>query len=60
MNDNYVLYKNDLPSDLLKTLLKSKSIAVDTEYMGLDLKKGNLCLVQLSSGDGRAFLVQLN
>lgn len=60
MNDNYVLFKNDLPSDLLKTLLKSKSIAVDTEYMGLDLKKGNLCLVQLSSGDGKAFLVQLN
>jgi hypothetical protein len=32
---------------------------VDTETMGLDPRRDRLCLVQLSSGDGSAHLVQL-
>ncbi len=48
------LYKNDLPSDLnLGT-----SIAIDTEAMGLKNSRDRLCIVQLSSGDGDAHLVQ--
>ncbi len=34
-------------------------VAVDTEAMGLDARRDRLCLVQLSSGDGAAHLVQL-
>jgi ribonuclease D len=34
-------------------------VAVDTETMGLDPHRDRLCLVQLSSGDGSAHLVQI-
>jgi ribonuclease D len=34
-------------------------VAVDTETMGLDPCRDRLCLVQLSSGDGSAHLVQI-
>ena len=50
---NY-LYKNDLPSDLNL----GNSIAIDTETMGLNFLRDRLCLVQISSGDGDAHLVQ--
>lgn len=47
------IYKNDLPSDLKF----QKSIAIDTETMGLKTKRDRLCVVQISSGDGNAHLV---
>ena len=34
-------------------------VAIDTETMGLDPRRDRLCLVQLSSGDGNAHLVQI-
>lgn len=34
-------------------------VAIDTETMGLDPRRDRLCLVQLSSGDGDAHLVQI-
>ncbi|MCX2562695.1 ribonuclease D [Acetobacter thailandicus] len=49
------LHRNDLPDDLTFT----HSIAVDTETMGLNPHRDRLCLVQISSGDGTAHLVQL-
>ena len=45
---------DDLPADLDF----GNSVAVDTETMGLQLQRDRLCLVQLSSGDGSAHLVQ--
>lgn len=48
------LYKNDLPADLNL----GNSIAIDTETMGLKSIRDRLCLVQISSGDGNAHLVQ--
>lgn len=51
---NY-LYQNDLP-DGLKF---GPVVAIDTETMGLDPRRDRLCLVQLSSGDGHAHLVQI-
>jgi ribonuclease D len=48
------LHKNDLPSDISF----GESVAVDTESMGLNWDRDRLCLVQLSSGDGNAHLVQ--
>ena len=49
------LHKDDLPADLDF----GASVAVDTETMGLNPKRDRLCLVQLSSGDGSAHIVQL-
>ena len=50
------LHKNDLPAGLDL----GKSVAVDTETMGLRPARDRLCLVQLSAGDGTAHLVQLD
>lgn len=48
------LHKGDLP----KNLELGRSVAVDTEAMGLKNHRDRLCLVQLSAGDGNAHLVQ--
>jgi len=48
------LYVGDLPSGLDF----GDCVAIDTETMGLNLQRDRLCLVQLSSGDGNAHLVQ--
>ena len=49
------LHKGDIPSGLSF----GKSVAIDTETMGLNPARDRLCLVQLSAGDGNAHLVQL-
>jgi ribonuclease D len=49
------LYQNDLPDGLSL----GPVVAIDTETMGLDPRRDRLCLVQLSSGDGNAHLVQI-
>ena len=50
------LHDGDLPADLDL----GPSVAIDSETMGLRLGRDDLCLVQLSSGDGHAHLVRLN
>lgn len=50
------LYKGDIPP----TLDFGPLVAVDTEAMGLNPRRDRLCLVQLSSGDGNAHIVQLD
>ena len=50
------LYKDDLPPGRLT----GRSIAIDTETLGLNPHRDRLCLVQLSEGDGRAVLVQFS
>ncbi|MBT4355665.1 MAG: ribonuclease D [Rhodospirillaceae bacterium] len=47
-------YKGDLPSDIDL----GKVVAIDSETMGLRPQRDRLCLVQLSSGDGNAHLIQ--
>ncbi len=49
------LYQNDLPANLSLGPI----VAIDTETMGLNPQRDRLCLVQLSSGDGHAHLVQI-
>jgi len=49
------LYARDLPAD---HSLKG-SVAIDTETMGLSLARDRLCLVQMSTGDGNAHMVQI-
>lgn len=50
------LHRNDLPSGLDL----GPVVAIDTETMGLDPRRDRLCVVQLSSGDGHAHLVQID
>ena len=50
------VYKGDLPNNLDL----GRVIAIDCETMGLNPKRDRLCVVQLSSGDGNAHLVQVS
>lgn len=49
------VYKCDLPDGLDLGPI----VAIDCETMGLNPKRDRLCVVQLSSGDGHAHLVQV-
>jgi ribonuclease D len=49
------LYQRDLPDGLDL----GPVVAIDCETMGLNPHRDRLCLVQLSSGDGNAHLVQI-
>ena len=50
------LYKGDLPAGLDF----GRTVAVDTETLGLLPRRDKLCLVQLSAGDDNAHLVQVD
>ena len=50
------LHKNDLPDDLDL----GNSIAVDGEFMGLNVRRDPLCLIQISTGKSDAHIVQLD
>ena len=56
MNIEIKLHKNDLPEDLDL----GNVIAVDGEFMGLNVKRDPLCLIQLSSGNSDAHIIQLD
>ena len=56
MNNNIQLYKNDLPDDLKL----GNKIAVDGEFMGLNVRRDPLCLIQISSGNSDAHIVQFD
>jgi len=51
---NYI-YQGDLPDDLDLGPI----VAIDSETMGLIPHRDRLCVIQLSSGDGNAHLVQI-
>ena len=56
MNLDIKLHKEDLPDELVL----SDKIAVDCEFMGLNVERDNLCLVQISTGNSDAHIVKLN
>ena len=56
MSNNIQLYKNDLPDDLDLGNL----IAVDGEFMGLNVRRDPLCLIQISSGNSDAHIIQFD
>ena len=56
MSDNIKLHKNDLPDDLKL----GNIIAVDGEFMGLNVRRDPLCLIQISSGNSDAHIVQFD
>ena len=56
MNIDIKLHKVDLPDDLEL----GNVIAVDGEFMGLNVKRDPLCLVQISTGNSDAHIIQLD
>ena len=56
MSNNIQLHKNDLPDDLKL----GNIIAVDGEFMGLNVRRDPLCLIQVSSGNSDAHIVQFD
>ena len=56
MSNKIQLYKNDLPDDLNL----GNIIAVDGEFMGLNVRRDPLCLLQISSGNLDAHIVQFD
>ena len=52
----YFLYHDDISSEVDL----GDIVAIDTETMGLNINRDRLCLIQLSSGDGNAHLVQIS
>jgi len=56
MNIDIKLHKDDLPEDLDL----GNTVAIDGEFMGLNVSRDPLCLIQISSGNSDAHIVQLN
>ena len=56
MSNKIQLYKNDLPDHLNL----GNIIAVDGEFMGLNVRRDPLCLIQISSGNSDAHIVQFD
>ena len=56
MSNNIQLHKNDLPDDLNL----GNIIAIDGEFMGLNVRRDPLCLIQISSGKSDAHIVQFD
>ena len=56
MNIDIKLHRNDLPDDLKL----GNVIAVDGEFMGLDVSRDPLCLIQISSGNSDAHIIQFD
>ena len=56
MSNNIQLHKGDIPENLNL----GNRIAVDGEFMGLNVRRDPLCLIQLSSGDSGAHIIQFD
>ena len=56
MSNKIQLHKNDLPDDLNL----GNIIAIDGEFMGLNVRRDPLCLIQVSSGKLDAHIVQFD
>ena len=57
MNIDIKLHKNDLPDDLE---LSNNVLAIDGEFMGLNVRRDPLCLIQISTGNNDAHIVQFD
>ena len=56
MNLDIKLHREDLPDQIQL----SDNIAIDCEFMGLNVERDRLCLVQISCGNDDAHIIQLN
>ena len=56
---NYQLFQNDLPSQSLKSF--KGSISIDTETLGLNIKRDRLCLIQMKNEHNKKiYLIQFD
>ena len=53
---NIQLHKNDLPDDLKL----GNILAVDGEFMGLNVRRDPLCLIQISTGNSDTHIIQFD
>ena len=56
MNLDIKLHKKDLPDEISF----SDKIAIDCEFTGLNIERDRLCLLQISSGNNDAHIIQLD
>ena len=56
MSIDIKLHQKDLPDDLHL----GNVLAIDGEFMGLNVKRDPLCLIQISSGNSDAHIIQLD
>ena len=56
MNLDIKLHKNDLPDEVKL----GNVIAIDCEFMGLNVRRDPLCLIQISTGNLDAHIIQLD
>ncbi len=56
MNNNIQLYKGDIPENINL----GNIIAVDGEFMGLNVRRDPLCLIQISTGNSDAHIIQFD
>ena len=56
MSNNIQLYSSDIPENLNL----GNTIAVDGEFMGLNVSRDPLCLIQISSGNSDAHIIQFD
>ncbi len=56
MNLDIKLHKRDLPDEIKF----SDKIAIDCEFTGLNIERDRLCLIQISSGQNDAHIIQLD
>ncbi len=56
---NYQLFHNDLPSQILKSF--KGDISIDTETLGLNIKRDRLCLIQLrNESNKKIYLIKFD
>ena len=56
MNPIIKLHKKDIPADIKL----GKLLSIDGEFLGLNVQRDPLCLIQISSGNSDAHIVQLD
>ena len=56
MSNNIQFYKRDIPENLNL----GNRIAVDGEFMGLNFRRDPLCLIQISTGNSDAHIIQFD
>ena len=56
MSNNIQLHKGDIPENVNL----GNKVAVDGEFMGLNVRRDPLCLIQLSSGNSDAHIIQFD
>ena len=56
---NYQLFHNDIPKNVLNSF--KSSISIDTETLGLNIKRDRLCLIQMKNdANGKIYLIKFD